>query len=155
MNAPIDDSQWMARAMVLAQRAESADEVPVGAVLVVDETIVGEGWNSPIGACDPTAHAEIQALRAAAQACHNYRLPKSTLYVTLEPCAMCLGAMIHARVERLVFAAYEPRAGAVVSQLQLLEKSHFNHHIEWLGGVMQEESSALLKAFFRRRRGKP
>lgn len=144
----------MARAMVLAQRAESSDEVPVGAVLVVDEAIVGEGWNRSIGACDPTAHAEIQALRSAARACNNYRLPGSTLYVTLEPCAMCLGAMIHARVGRLVFAAYEPRAGAVVSHLQLLEKSHFNHHVEWLGGVMEAESSALLKAFFRRRRRK-
>ena len=140
--------------MVLAQYAESADEVPVGAVLVVDEAIVGEGWNRSIGACDPTAHAEIQALRSAARACNNYRLPRSTLYVTLEPCAMCLGAMIHARVERLVFAAYEPRAGAVVSQLQLLEKPHFNHHVEWLGGVMEAESRALLKAFFRRRRRK-
>jgi len=154
MDATRGDSQWMARAMALARRAGSADEVPVGAVLVVDGAIVGEGWNCPIGGCDPTAHAEIQALRSAAQACSNYRLPKSTLYVTLEPCAMCLGAMIHARVERLVFAAYEPRAGAVVSQLQLLEQPHFNHHIEWLGGVMQEESGALLKTFFRRRRGK-
>jgi len=155
MNAPNDDSQWMARALALARRAESAGEVPVGAVLVTDGAIIGEGWNSPIGHCDPTAHAEIQALRSAAQACHNYRLPGSTLYVTLEPCAMCLGAMIHARVQRLVFAAYEPRAGAVVSQLQLLEQSPFNHHIEWLGGVLQEESSAMLKAFFRRRRAKP
>lgn len=155
MNATTNDSQWMARAMALAQRAESADEVPVGAVLVMGGTIVGEGWNCPIGACDPTAHAEIQALRSAALACSNYRLPESTLYVTLEPCAMCLGAIIHARVKRLVFAAYEPRAGAVVSQLQLLEQPHFNHHIEWLGGVMQEESSVLLTNFFRRRRGKP
>ena len=155
MNATTNDSQWMARAMALAQRADSADEVPVGAVLVMGGTIVGEGWNCPIGACDPTAHAEIQALRSAALACSNYRLPESTLYVTLEPCAMCLGAIIHARVKRLVFAAYEPRAGAVVSQLQLLEQPHFNHHIEWLGGVMQEESSVLLTNFFRRRRGKP
>ena len=154
MNASSDDHQWMAQAMALARRGEAADEVPVGAVLVVDGVLAGEGWNCPISGCDPTAHAEIQALRSAAKACRNYRLPKSVLYVTLEPCVMCLGAMIHARVDRLVFAAYEPRAGAVVSQLQLLEQAHFNHHIEWYGGVMQEESSALLKQFFRRRRGK-
>ena len=140
--------------MSLARHAEAAEEVPVGAVLVIDDELVGDGWNCPIGESDPSAHAEIQALRAAAKAQNNYRLPGSTLYVTLEPCAMCLGAMIHARVERLVFAAYEPRAGAVVSQLQLLDQPHFNHRIEYLGGVMQVESSELLKSFFRRRRGK-
>ena len=152
-NTP-DDNQWMVQAMDLAQRAEAMGEVPVGAVLVIDEQVIGEGWNCPINSCDPTAHAEIQALRAGAQAVKNYRLPGSTLYVTLEPCAMCLGAMMHARVARLVFAAYEPRAGAVVSQLQLLDEPHFNHHIEWLGGLMQAQSSELLKSFFRRRRAK-
>ena len=140
--------------MSLARHAEAAEEVPVGAVLVIDDVLAGDGWNCPVGESDPSAHAEIQALRAAAKAQNNYRLPGSTLYVTLEPCAMCLGAMIHARVERLVFAAYEPRAGAVVSQLQLLDQPHFNHRIEYLGGVMQAESSELLKGFFRQRRGK-
>ncbi len=141
--------------MALARCAEVADEVPVGAVLVESGVIIGEGWNSPVSSCDPTAHAEIQALRAGAQARNNYRLPGTTLYITLEPCVMCLGAMIHARVERLVFAAYEPRAGAVVSRLQLLDQQHFNHRMTWHGGVMQAESSELLKSFFRRRRGKP
>ena len=149
-----NDHKWMTQAMSLARRAEAAEEVPVGAVLVINDALVGDGWNCPIGKSDPSAHAEIQALRAAAKAQNNYRLPGSTLYVTLEPCAMCLGAMIHARVERLVFAAYEPRAGAVVSQLQLLDQPHFNHRIEYLGGVMQAESSELLKGFFRQRRGK-
>ncbi|PCJ37225.1 MAG: tRNA adenosine(34) deaminase TadA [Cellvibrionales bacterium] len=149
-----NDHKWMTQAMSLARRAEAAEEVPVGAVLVINNTLVGDGWNCSVGESDPSAHAEIQALRAAAKAQNNYRLPGSTLYVTLEPCAMCLGAMIHARVERLVFAAYEPRAGAVVSQLQLLDQPHFNHRIEYLGGVMQAESSELLKGFFRRRRGK-
>jgi len=154
MSKMSDDHKWMSHAMILAQRAEAAEEVPVGAVLVINDALVGDGWNCPIGESDPSAHAEIQALRAAAKARNNYRLPGSTLYVTLEPCAMCLGAMIHARVERLVFAAYEPRAGAVVSQLQLLDQPHFNHRVEYLGGVMQVESSELLKGFFRRRRGK-
>lgn len=150
----LDDHQWMSRAMILARRAEAADEVPVGALLVIDGQVIGDGWNCPIGESDPTAHAEIQALRAGALACENYRLPGSTLYVTLEPCVMCLGAMIHARVDRLVFAAYEPRAGAVVSHMHLLDQQHFNHRIEWLGGILQEESSELLKSFFRRRRAK-
>ena len=149
-----DDIKWMTEAMALARCAEAAGEVPVGAVLVADEVIIGEGWNCPISGCDPTAHAEIKALRAGALARNNYRLPGTTLYVTLEPCAMCLGAMIHARIERLVFAAYEPRAGAVVSQLQLLDQQHFNHRMTWLGGVMQVESSELLKSFFRCRRAK-
>ncbi len=140
--------------MTLARRAEAVEEVPVGALLVIDGQMIGAGWNCPIGESDPTAHAEIQALRAAAKVRNNYRLPGATLYVTLEPCAMCLGAMIHARVTRLVFAAYEPRAGAVVSHMQLLDQQHFNHRIEWLGGILQEESSALLKSFFRRRRAK-
>ncbi len=148
------DFDWMKEALILARRAESMGEVPVGALLVIDGERVGEGSNCPISHCDPTAHAEIQALRQAGQARGNYRLPGATLYVTLEPCVMCVGAIIHARVERLVFAAYEPRAGAVVSQLQLLEKQHFNHQLDWVGGVLQEESSLLLRQFFRQRRKK-
>ena len=142
----------MARALILAERAEASGEVPVGALLVRDEELLGEGWNSAITDTDPTAHAELSALRTGARAANNYRLPGTTLYVTLEPCAMCVGAMIHARIARLVFATVEPRAGAVVSQLSLLDQEHFNHRIEWRGGVMAEPASIMLKDFFRRRR---
>lgn len=144
----------MSRALGLARQAAALDEVPVGALVVAGDKIIGEGWNCPISDCDPSAHAEILALRVGAKNQHNYRLPGTTIYVTLEPCVMCLGAIIHARVERLVFAAYEPRAGAVCSHLQLLDHAHFNHRVEWLGGVMQDESSELLKNFFQARRKK-
>lgn len=146
------DQQWMERALALAVLAESEGEVPVGAVVVGDGRILGEGWNAPIASVDPTAHAEICALRAAARQAQNYRLCGATLYVTLEPCAMCIGAMIHARVARLVFGATEPRAGAVISQLSLLNESHFNHQVAWTGGVLAERSSKLLREFFRARR---
>lgn len=142
----------MRRALDLAGQAAAAGEVPVGAVVVHEGVVIGEGFNQPIGSHDPTAHAEIVALRAAAKAMDNYRLPDTTLYVTLEPCTMCIGAMIHARVGRLVFAAREPRAGAVVSTLQLCEHTSYNHKLAWSEGVLAEESAALLTGFFKARR---
>lgn len=142
----------MRAALDLARRAAAAGEVPVGAIVVLDGAPVGFGWNHPIGACDPTAHAEILALRAAAQRLGNYRLAGATLYVTLEPCTMCVGALIHARIEHLVFGAREPRAGAVVSQLHLPEQPWFNHRLRWRGDVLAGESAVLLQEFFRARR---
>lgn len=147
-----DDEVWMRRALVLAERAASAGEVPIGAVLVRDGQVLGEGWNCPIGSHDPTAHAEVQAIRVAARGVGNYRLPESTLYVTLEPCAMCVGALVHARISRLVFGAREPRAGAVCSQAALLENHPFNWAIDWEGGVLESECSQRLSDFFRERR---
>ena len=147
-----DDEYWMHRALELARAAEAAGEVPVGAVLVRDGEVLGEGWNAPIGRCDPTAHAEIVALRAAASALSNYRLSGSTLYVTIEPCAMCAGALVHARVARVVFAAREPRAGAVASQLRLLDGDFLNHRVEWCEGVCADEAATLMRNFFRRKR---
>lgn len=148
----LDDERWMRRALELAQQAELQGEVPVGAVLVIDGQSVGEAFNAPISGCDPTAHAEIAALRAAAAYRGNYRLPQSTLYVTIEPCTMCFGAMMHARVQRLVFGAREPRAGAIRSQLGLADQSFYNHTLEVVEGILQEECSALLTDFFSRRR---
>lgn len=142
----------MRSALGLARRAAAAGEVPVGAILVLDDAPVGFGWNHPIGACDPTAHAEVLALRDAARRLGNYRLVGATLYVTLEPCTMCMGALMHARIERLVFGAREPRAGAVVSHLNLPEQPWFNHRLGWRGGVLADESAALLQEFFRARR---
>jgi len=153
--AGVDDRQdtlWMRRALELAQRAGREGEVPVGAVLVRDGAIIGSGWNCPVGACDPTAHAEVMALRAAARAAGNYRLPGSTLYVTLEPCTMCVGAMVHARVQTLVFGAPEPRFGAVCSAARLLDEGRFNHRIDWRQGPLAAAGSALLQEFFRQRR---
>jgi tRNA(adenine34) deaminase len=152
-NANTDaDLHWMQRAIALAALAAERGEVPVGAVLVRHGELIGEGFNQPISAHDPTAHAEIVALRAAAAATSNYRLPETTLYVSLEPCTMCIGAMIHARVGRLVFATREPRAGAVCSQHQLCDHPSYNHKLAWSEGVMATESSALLTAFFKARR---
>lgn len=142
----------MRRALALADRAANEGEVPVGAVLVRDGVLLGEGWNQVIAAQDPTAHAEIVALRDAARVVGNYRLPGSTLYVTLEPCTMCAGAMVHARVELLVFAAREPRAGVVCSTCNMLEQPYFNHRVQWMGDVLAEESAARLQAFFQARR---
>ena len=147
------DRHWMQHALALARQAGERGEVPVGAVLVREGEIIGDGANSPVSAHDPTAHAEIRALRAAALRVGNYRLPGSTLYVTIEPCTMCFGAMVHARVERLVYGAPEPRAGVCESQLQLPAAGFYNHRICVDAGVMAEESSALLKGFFARRRG--
>lgn len=142
----------MRRALALADRAEQAGEVPVGAVIVRDGAVLGEGYNQSISSNDPTGHAEIVALRAAAQAVCNYRLPGAVLYVTLEPCTMCIGAMIHARIARVVFGAPEPRAGAVISQLQLADADHYNHRMAHTQGVLAEQSADKLRQFFRARR---
>jgi tRNA(adenine34) deaminase len=147
-----DDIRWMTRALELAQCAAAEGEVPVGALVVQDGVVIGEGWNRPIAAHDPTAHAEIQALRAAARHVGNYRLVDTTLYVTLEPCAMCAGAMVHARVRRVVFGAPDPRTGAAGSVFNLLQAAQLNHQSEVCGGVLAEQSGALLRAFFQARR---
>lgn len=146
------DEHWMRLALRQAQRAADCGEVPVGAILIRGDAILAEGYNCPIGRCDPTAHAEIVALRAAAAQARNYRLPGTTLYVTIEPCTMCVGALLHARVERLVFGAPEPRAGAVVSAQALLDADCFNHRIAYGGGVLAGECAALMQRFFRERR---
>lgn len=146
------DSEFMARALALAGRAEAAGEVPVGAVIVKDNQIIAEGWNQPIGAHDPTAHAEIVALRAAARRLETYRLLDTTLYVTLEPCAMCAGAMVHARVKRLVYAATDPRAGASGSVFNITQNAALNHRLEVRGGVLAEPCGELLRKFFSSRR---
>jgi tRNA(adenine34) deaminase len=149
-----NDKKWMALAMVQAASAYAAGEVPVGAIVVDDDTgqVIGQGWNAPIGRCDPSAHAEMNALREAGQTRRNYRLTPATLYVTLEPCMMCLGAAIHARVTRLVFATREPKSGAVVSHGDLLAKFPFNWQLAWSEGVQAEESRHLLQTFFAERR---
>lgn len=146
--------RWMRLALAQAQLAAAAGEVPVGAVLVRDGVLVAAGYNQPVGACDPTAHAEIVTLRKAAQAAGNYRLPGSVLYVTIEPCTMCLGAVIHARVDTLVFAAREPRAGVVVSRQRLEEQQFYNHQPEVVEGVLATDSAALMQAFFAGRRSR-
>lgn len=148
----MSDSIFMARALELAREAERAGEVPVGAVIVKDDVIVGEGWNRPISANDPTAHAEIVALRAAAQKLSTYRLLDTTLYVTLEPCPMCAGAMVHARVKRLVYAATDPRAGAAGTVFNIVQHPSLNHRVECEAGLMAEECGTLLRAFFHGRR---
>ncbi len=142
----------MAYALKLARRAAAAGEVPVGAVLVREDQQLGEGYNCPIGACDPTAHAEILALRQAAASVGNYRLVDSTLYVTLEPCPMCAGAIIQARVKRVVFGAEDPRSGAAGSVFNLLQSDRLNHRAEVTGGVMKEACGEVLREFFRTRR---
>jgi tRNA(adenine34) deaminase len=142
----------MNRALDLARRAADAGEVPVGAVLVRGDAVIGEGWNRPIGSCDPTAHAEVLALRTAAARVGNYRLVGSTLYATLEPCPMCAGALVHARVARVVFGAVDPRAGAAGTVFDLLRSAALNHRAEVVGGVAAEECAALLRDFFRARR---
>jgi tRNA(adenine34) deaminase len=142
----------MQKALALAEKAGQCDEVPVGAIVVKNKKIIGQGFNQPIGSHDPTAHAEIQALRDAAKAVGNYRLVDTTLYVTIEPCSMCAGAMIHSRIARLVFGATEPKAGAVVSQTQQLDGQHLNHKIVYEGGVCADECSHIVSAFFTRRR---
>lgn len=148
------DELYMRAALDLAHEAAAADEVPVGAVVVVAGEIVGRGFNQPILRGDPTAHAEIVALRAAADRLGNYRLPGSTLYVTLEPCIMCSGAIMHARVERVVFGALDPKTGAAGSVVDLYAEERLNHHTEIQGGVLAEECGAILSAFFAARRTK-
>jgi tRNA(adenine34) deaminase len=146
------DEAWMRRAIELAARAESEGEVPVGALVVRDDAVLGEGWNRPIAARDPTAHAEILALRAAAGAVSDYRLGGATLYVTLEPCPMCAAAIVHARVARLVFGAWDPRQGAAGSAFNLVDSDAMNHRVDTFGGVLSEECGALLRGFFAGRR---
>jgi len=146
------DEDFMRRALELARRAEAEDEVPVGAVVVADGCILGEGWNRPVGSSDPTAHAEMLALRAAGAARDSYRLGGATLYVTLEPCPMCTAAMVHARIARLVFGAWDPRQGAAGSVFDLAHSGALNHSLDSFGGVLAAECGALLKEFFRRRR---
>ena len=146
------DQAFMQLALEQAQHAWRLGEVPVGAVVVKDGAVIATGFNHPIGLHDPTAHAEINALRAAAQKLGNYRLPGCELYVTLEPCMMCSGAMMHARLARVVYAAPDPKTGVCGSVLNLFEQERLNHHTEVVGGVMAEEASAMLKAFFAERR---
>jgi tRNA(adenine34) deaminase len=148
-----DEIRWMRHALALAAQGEANDEVPVGCVIVRDGQPIGEGWNRPISSNDPTAHAEIVALRDAAQRIGNYRLTGATLYVTLEPCLMCAGAMLHARIERLVFGAADPRRGAVNSTAHAFATQGLNHRIEVLGGVLEDACADRLRAFFRGRRG--
>lgn len=148
------DADFMAAALDLAREAASLDEVPVGAVVVKEGEIVGRGFNQPIGRHDPTAHAEVMALRDAAARLGNYRLPGCTLYVTLEPCAMCIGAIFHARIGRVVFGARDPKTGAAGSVINLFAEERLNHHAEIVGGVRAEECGALLSGFFAARRQK-
>ena len=143
---------WMQLALQLAAEAAANDEVPVGAVVVRNGELLGQGFNQVISAADPTAHAEIIALRDAAQKVGNYRLSGATLYVTLEPCTMCAGALVHARIAELIFAAREPRAGVVCSSCQILDEPWYNHKVSWQEGVLAQESSTMLRAFFRARR---
>ena len=151
----VDERQhevWMREALSLAESAAGRGEVPVGAVLVLNGEIIGRGWNQPISSHDPTAHAEIMALRDAANRLGNYRLGGSVLYVTIEPCTMCFGALMHARVAALVYGAREPRAGVCGSQMNLPEQTFYNHSPEVIGGVLADQSAALLKGFFAGRR---
>jgi len=146
------DVDCMRRALALAQRAALDGEVPVGALLILEDEVIGEGWNRPIEGHDPTAHAEILALRAGAQRLRNYRLERTTLYATLEPCAMCMGAAMNARVSRVVFGAWDQKAGACGSVIDLPRQPKLAHGIDVFGGVCSEESAALLRQFFEARR---
>ena len=146
------DAGFMAEAIAEARRAAAAGEVPVGAVVVIDGRVVGAGFNQPISAHDPTAHAEIVAMRQAAQAMGNYRLTGATLYVTVEPCMMCVGAMVHARIELVVFGTTEPKAGAMTSQQRAHELPWLNHRLEVEGGIREDECRAVMQEFFRNRR---
>jgi len=149
----LDDEAFMRAALAEARAASAAGEVPVGAVVVLDDVILGQAHNAPIALGDPTAHAEVLALREAARKAGNYRLPRATLYATLEPCVMCCGAVIHARIARVVYGAPDPKAGAIVSRHRLLDDGRSTHRIETRGGVLEIECGALLKEFFEARRG--
>jgi len=144
----------MQRALLLAERAESEGEVPVGALVVLDDEVVGEGWNRPIKSHDPSSHAEINALRAAATFMSNYRLPRAELYVTLEPCVMCAGAIIHARIARVIFGAYDAKTGAAGSVYALLPENKLNHRVDVKSGVLETHCAERLQSFFRERRQK-
>lgn len=147
-----NDEQWMRYALRLAERAYAEGEIPVGAVMVLDNKIIGEGWNRPIGDHDPTAHAEIMALRQGGITLQNYRLLGATLYVTLEPCIMCAGAMVHSRIERLVYGASDAKTGAAGSLIDILGHPAMNHRVDVTAGVLAETCSTMLSNFFRRRR---
>lgn len=147
-----DHESHMRQTLVLAREALAVGEVPIGALVVKDGAILGRGYNRPIAAADPTAHAEINALRAAAQAVGNYRLPGATLYVTVEPCTMCAGALVHARIATLVYGAREPRAGAAGSSIDVLANPGLNHRVMVQGGVLEAECAGLMQRFFRDRR---
>lgn len=148
------DERFMREALELARQGAALGEVPVGAVLVLNREIVGRGFNCPISRHDPSAHAEMVAIRAAAEALANYRLPGSTLYVTLEPCSMCAGLIVHSRIQRVVYGATEPKAGVVVSRGQFFAQEFLNHRVLIEGGVLAEECGAVLSEFFKARRGK-
>ncbi|MDX5405745.1 MAG: tRNA adenosine(34) deaminase TadA [Chromatiaceae bacterium] len=146
------DEDWMRHAIMLAAKAESQGEVPVGAVVVKDNALLAEGWNQMISLNDPSAHAEMQAIRAAATLLGNYRLPGCTLYVTLEPCTMCAGVMVHSRIDRLVFGTTDAKTGAAGSVLNLVQHAQFNHQLEVVSGVLAQDCAAQLSGFFQRRR---
>lgn len=148
------DLRWMRHAIELARQGQQSGEVPVGAVLVKDNQVVGEGWNQPIGLHDPSAHAEMVALRKAGKTLGNYRLLETTLYVTLEPCVMCAGAIIHARVGRVVYGANDPKAGAAGSIVDIFANPRINHHVTVEGGLLAEECGDLLSQFFKTKRRK-
>ena len=148
----LSDEDWMRHAFRLAQRAENHGEVPIGALIIKSGKCIAEGWNEPIGSHDATAHAEITAIRKAGKVLQNYRLVDATLYVTLEPCVMCMGAIAHARIKRLVFSAFDPKRGAVCHALNLAEASFLNHRVIWRGGLLEGQGENILKEFFRQRR---
>lgn len=148
----IDDRYWMSHAITLAKRAAALGEVPVGAVIIKDNNKVSEAWNQPISGHDATAHAEVQAIRLAGEKLQNYRIPNTTLYITIEPCAMCLGAIVHARISRVVFGAPEPKAGMLLSNKALVESGCFNHDFSWQGGVLADACSHVMSDFFKQRR---
>lgn len=154
MGTAAEDHYWMRQGIELARRAAAAGEVPVGAVVVRNNELLGEGWNGPIASCDPSAHAEITALRRAGAKVAAYRLPDATLYVTLEPCFMCAGALIHARVQRLVYGAEDPKTGACGGQMDLFGVPGHNHYPQITGGILAQECGELLREFFRGRRRK-
>ncbi len=147
-----DDEYWMQQALLLAQKAEAQGEVPVGAVVVRQGRIIGEGWNQVISLNDPSAHAEVLALRAAAKNENNYRLPGSELFVTIEPCTMCFGTLVHARIQRVVYGAKEPRAGMLDSNVQISELDIYNHKLQWQGGILEQACSDVISQFFRKKR---
>jgi tRNA(adenine34) deaminase len=148
----IEDEKWMRFAIIEANIAKDKGEVPVGSIIIQNNQIIAKAHNRPIKNYDPTAHAEIEVLRKAGAILHNYRLPKTTLYVTLEPCAMCLGAMIHARIERVVFGASDPKSGVCGSTIDLTSESIFNHQISFSGGILEHECKDILQSFFKLRR---
>ena len=146
------DTHWMREALLLAREAESHGEVPVGSLVVLNDEVIGRGYNRTISDNDPSAHAEIVALREAGSHSDNYRIPGSVLYVTLEPCAMCVGAMVHARIERVVFGASDPKTGAAGGRIDLVQQPIHNHRVEVTAGILADECSSVLRSFFQKRR---